>query len=716
MSARRGRISRSSLDELLQAVPLSELIGQSVSLKQQSGRWIGLCPFHSESSPSFYVFDDHYHCFGCQAHGKAIDFEMHRTGATFPDAAVSLASRFGVTLQFEGGQASAAEEERYRKRLTQGAILDEIAAFYQRCLNHSTGKSALSYLTSERLFTAETLARFGLGYAPAKSTLQTLASRKHWPLEALQELGLIRSDSAKGSTRMFDFMRDRIVVPIHDDRGSLVGFGGRIMPQPEGSTADHKTFGPKYLNSPESDLFSKSSLLFNFHRARRDIIRKRWAVVVEGYMDVVTMVQAGFENVVGVLGTALTQEHMQLLSRCADHVILCFDADQAGQKALLRTFEKVWPLHLVRISAVRLPAPSKDPDEFLRTHPPEALAQILDEARPLLQVAMAAVIHGLTYREERILAVQQKILPIVQSCQQDGLRSMALNDLADALGLDNPRWLTRGEQQRRGPGAWNRPPSKTTTPPETATTWNEDAGSASSASDAPAQVPSAVLGKEPVWTVGSAAELRLLVLLLHASWGDLPKTLVAVYTGQTGDDVTATLVTLRTLQTVVTPGALIALDHLVLRLYEGSDGLLCLAPHGEPPLLARALLAVQSQDADALEHLGVSPRALARPDVSSGRFHPGISILAPENLSFVKFLFRDVALAKNQSTISSQISKILIGFEVTYLDRELALWSMSEEGAHGADVERNQRYRRVLEERAKRLLTRNLGDKNAEQS
>ena len=719
---RRGRISQASLDELQQAVPLAQLIGESVALRMQAGRWVGLCPFHSESSPSFYVFEDHYHCFGCGAHGKAIDFEMHRSGAPFPDAAAALADRYGVTLQTEHGNLSAADEERHRRRMTLAAVLEEVSAFYQRCLAHKVGTQARDYLVNSRSLSSSTLERFSLGYAPPQNTLEKLAARKLWPSAILEDLGLVRQSALQNSRRTYDLLRHRAIVPIHDERGTLVGFGGRELPGDEEPKPAGQKKTPKYLNSPESEVFAKSSLLFNFHRARKDMVRKRSAVVVEGYMDVMALFQEGFENVVGVLGTALTPEHLHMLSRCTEHVILCFDNDAAGRKAMMRSFERAWPLQILQLSAVQIPSPAKDPDDVLRTLGPATMRNLIDKAPPLLRAVVANVTAGLTYREERIHAVRQQVLATVESCRHEPSRHAALKDIAEAIGLDDPKVLMGVMGSRRGriPGqnisgggdarstaahhlAHGLPADGVQLQERAVATPKHALTPASSAQPLSME---AVCAPAPTLTLGSAAELRLLVLLLYAAWSDLPRTLAEIVTGAVGDDITSTLITLRSLQTVLTPPALRALDELISHLVPGAEASLRLSDSPGPSALAEVLMAIPSQNVTTLERFGLSPRRLSSVESTAGRFQSGQTLLSAENFAFVKFLCKDAELAKNRGTIASQIGNILVGFEIVYLDRELTRWSLGGQGAEGLPGDGASRYRRVLEERARRLKSR----------
>ncbi len=705
----RGRITRESLERLNQAVPLSSLIGESVNLRNSNGKSLGLCPFHQESTASFNVFDDHYHCFGCGAHGKAIDFEMHRTGATFPEAAQSLAERFNITLNFEGGSSDGKVEEAYRKRQSLIAVMEEVVAFYERCLNHSSGTAAKNYLNTDRSLSDETIASFNLGCAPNRNALEILAGKKSWAIRSLVDVGLIKK-SEKSPGRFYDVLRSRMIIPIHDEKGSPIGFGARLLPQQPGT--EHHANGPKYLNSPETELFSKSHTVFNLHRARKSMLQQREVLVVEGYMDVIGLVQAGITNVVAVLGTALTPEHIRLLSRYVDHVILCFDSDKAGQKALTRSFEVAWPMNLVRLSAFSLGAEAKDPDEFVGKFGKDHFIQAMRQAKPLLQWVIQSTTAGLAYREDRVRAVRKTLIPIVDRLPGHAERTAALRDIAEIIGLPSPAGLTAK--------------SRSAAPPKASTQDKNPQGAPGAVQDSkePGRDETPRGEAVPMFKLGvtSAAELRFLVLITYARKEDLPRTLVNLYSGQVGTDVTEDLITLRTLQTVLSPHALHALDELMQVAMESEEQ----TPHpnacrskGEwarmaagfaPNDIARALRAFQKKDLSALEALGIDLKLLQVPGASSNRFSPEISIFDARNLSFLKFLFRNAEIAQNQQTIASQIAKILLDLEIAYLDQELATWASVEtvrgSGSAAESAPDAGRYRRVMEERAKRLLAK----------
>jgi DNA primase catalytic core len=563
-----------------------------------------------------------------------------------------------------------------------------VAAFYQRCLNHKNGRSAHAYLTEQRGFSATTLQLFGLGYAPEQNTLETLATRKGWAKQLVIDLGLVRTSGDSPTSRTYDLMRHRIIVPIHDERGLPIGFGGRELPRPSAEMQDSgRRSGPKYLNSPETELFSKSNVLFNLHRAKREMVRQRSVLVVEGYMDVISLVQAGIQNVVGVLGTALTAEHIRLLARYCDQVILCFDSDQAGSKALMRTFEQAWPLQSVRLSAIEIPRPAKDPDEFLRQQGVDAMNALIRGARPLLQTVAENTTKGLAYRGDRIQAVRKHILGVINQCRNQTDRNAALRDLAETLGIEATA-LIRGSLSASGTPRGEQTNSHRPT-------------------DEP-ELKTEVLNQSPLLRVASAAELRFLVLLMHSQWDDLPASLLGVYSGLVGAEVTATIITLRALQTVLTPTGLATVDGFVSAIWKGAEPPLRLCGEGVVSPLGRTLNAIRTEDYQSLENLGASLRQLGRAGASTGRFDPTGDILSGSNLAFVKFLCRDAAHAVEERTTASQIAKILIGFEIAYLDRELAQWATADGMAnlHEQDSSSASRYRRVLEERSKRLTLR----------
>ncbi|HWP17667.1 MAG TPA: DNA primase [Burkholderiaceae bacterium] len=360
--------------DLLARADIVEIVGRYVTLKKAGINFKGLCPFHGEKTPSFIVSPSRqtYHCFGCGAHGNAIDFLMEHSGLGFVEAVEELAHQYGLQVpQDERTPEQRAEAEQARqKQTTLTEALDRAARHYRQQLKGSA--RAIDYLKGRGL-TGEVAARFGLGYAPAGwHGLAGVFGRYDDPV--LEEAGLVIAQGEDGQTRRYDRFRDRVMFPIRNLKGEVIGFGGRVVDQGE----------PKYLNSPETPVFVKGRELYGLYEARGALRAKGYALVVEGYMDVVALAQHGFENAVATLGTACTAEHVQKLFRFTDAVVFSFDGDAAGRKAAARALEACLP-HATDTRSVRflfLP-PEHDPDSYIREHGAAAFEQQVQEAVPL---------------------------------------------------------------------------------------------------------------------------------------------------------------------------------------------------------------------------------------------------------------------------------------------------------------------------------------------
>src|SRR5919112_283164 len=355
LTGREGlRISSSSgiVAEIKSKLPVADLVGETVALKRAGTILKGLCPFHGEKTPSFTVTPerDTWHCFGCGEHGDVFTFVMRRDGLDFREALSRLAERTGIELS-----AATAGEDRRRRRLRE-ALEAAIAWYREVLLQARQAERARAYL-SERGLTEATQDRFGIGYAP--NTWEALSTRlrsKGFSDAELTDAGLA-SPSNRGG--IYDRFRGRIIIPIRDAGGRAIGLGGRILPETE---------GPKYLNSPATALFDKSRTLYGIDLAKGAIRREKLAVIVEGYTDVMAAHQAGFENVVASLGTALTAGQVELANRYADAVALAYDVDVAGEAATQRgLLEELGPV-VSKVRVIRIPA-GKDPDELIRTDP-----------------------------------------------------------------------------------------------------------------------------------------------------------------------------------------------------------------------------------------------------------------------------------------------------------------------------------------------------------
>lgn len=362
-------IPQSFIQDLLSRLDIVSVVERHVPLRRAGANYVACCPFHNEKTPSFSVSPtkQFYHCFGCGAHGTAISFVMEYQGMGFVEAVKELAQSVGMTVPDEG-QETGRERERKAQVESLTEVMQRAARFYREALKQSD--AAIAYL-KQRGLTGEIAARFGVGYAPDGWQNLEAVFADYASSTNLAEAGLV-IDNEKG--RRYDRFRDRVMFPILDRKGSVIGFGGRVLGQGE----------PKYLNSPETPLFEKGRELYGLFQARQAIRAAGRVLVVEGYMDVVALAQHGVGYAVATLGTATTPVHVQKLLRQADDVVFCFDGDAAGRKAAWRALEN--SLELVaddkRLSFLFLPQ-DEDPDSYIRRHGKEAFEALLNEAVPL---------------------------------------------------------------------------------------------------------------------------------------------------------------------------------------------------------------------------------------------------------------------------------------------------------------------------------------------
>ena len=450
------------LHDLLARVDIVDVVGRHVQLKKGGANLMGLCPFHGEKSPSFSVSPSKqfYHCFGCGASGDAIKFLTEHTGASFIEAVNDLAQQVGMTVPEE--ESSPAERERAaamkQRRATLSDVLAKAAEHYRRQLKSSP--RAIDYL-KRRGLSGEIAAHFGLGYAP--EGWRALASAfPSYDDPLLEESGMVilkEADDAaagglsagpsaagpnppggsadgpagRGTGKRYDRFRDRIMFPIRSVQGEVIGFGGRVLDQGE----------PKYLNSPETPVFSKGRELYGLHEARVALRQRGYALVVEGYMDVVALAQAGFANAVATLGTACTPDHVQKLFRFTDSVVFSFDGDAAGRRAAGRALEASLP-HASDTRTVRflfLPA-EHDPDSYVREHGAAAFERCVAEAVPLSRQIAEAAAEGCNLDDAegraRMLANAR---PLWAALPEGALRLQVLGDLAARGRLETSELL-----------------------------------------------------------------------------------------------------------------------------------------------------------------------------------------------------------------------------------------------------------------------------------
>ncbi len=411
------------IQQLLARVDIVDVVDKHVKLKKTGQNYSACCPFHNEKTPSFSVspLKQFYHCFGCGVSGNAVGFLMEYSGMDFRDAVKDLAETVGMTMPIE---ASSEESiERAKEAASLGEVMMAAKEFYRRELK--TSDKAKDYFRS-RGVSGEIAAKFGLGYAP--DDWQGLKGAvEDYTAAALSECGLV-IDNEEG--RRYDRFRDRVMFPILDQRGGVIGFGGRIIGAGE----------PKYLNSPETPLFEKGRELYGLFQAKRTIRDSQTAIIVEGYMDVVALVQSGVENAVATLGTATTPTHIQKLLRMADNLVFCFDGDKAGRKAAWRALEQSLPVVMdgKDIRFLFLPV-EDDPDTFVRRLGKDAFMAELKNAKPLSTVLFDELAGQVDLDSEegraRLLANAKPLIQQVSPQTAPGLALMLRRRLADTVGL-----------------------------------------------------------------------------------------------------------------------------------------------------------------------------------------------------------------------------------------------------------------------------------------
>ncbi len=437
-----ARLAVGVVAEIKGRIPVADVVGETVTLRKAGTILKGLCPFHGEKTPSFVVTParDTWHCFGCGKHGDIFTFVMERDGVAFPEALKQLAGRAGVELD----ERTTREDARNARRRE---VMEAAIAFYHAVLTkHTQGEAALAYLHG-RGFTDATIAKHQLGYAPAgwDALTRRLAAKRQVRPDELLDVGLASPRQRGGG--VYDRFRERVIFPIRDQNGHPVGLGGRILVSPASSGAeDGADHGPKYLNSPATPLFDKSRTLYLIDRAKSAIRKSGQAVIVEGYTDALMAHQAGFENVVASLGTALTPGQVALLTRYAKRIALAYDVDPAGQKA--GTFGATALEELIRqlagddsgvelddVRVVGLPA-GKDPDEVVR-ETPDAWRAALTGAKPIVDhlIDEHARAHDLRTPGGQARFVDA-VLPVIRHLANPVLRDAYLARVRQVSGVE----------------------------------------------------------------------------------------------------------------------------------------------------------------------------------------------------------------------------------------------------------------------------------------
>lgn len=397
-------IPRHVVDEVRARTDIVELVGRTVTLKRRGSSFVGLCPFHDEKTPSFNVVPGKgiYHCFGCGEGGDAIRFLVKARGMSFFDAVKELAQACGVTV--EERPLSAAEAGAAKRRGDLYSVLEAACAYFEATLLVGPSGEVGRHYLAERATSLDTARKYRLGYAPDGWTnLVDHMARAGVRPDVLVKAGLAKR--SERSDRVYDVFRGRIVFPIFDDRGRPIAFGGRILPALAGAEA------PKYLNSPESEIYKKSQILYGMWNARAAAQRRDRLLVVEGYFDAVSLWQAGIEEVVAPCGTALTGEHLDRIRRVTQRVVALFDSDEAGLNAAVKSL----PLFLAAgVDASRLDLPgAKDPDEFVRKHGVGAFEERLAKAEPLVDLVIRRTIEKAGKGAQAVARATEALAPIL---------------------------------------------------------------------------------------------------------------------------------------------------------------------------------------------------------------------------------------------------------------------------------------------------------------
>ena len=421
-----GKIPRDFIDDLLSRTDVVEVVDSRVKLKKAGKNYQACCPFHNEKSPSFTVSQDKqfYHCFGCGAHGNAISFIMEFDRLEFVEAIEDLARYHGLEVPREKGSRPAMSEEKKQQLQDDYTLMEQVTRFFQHQLRQNgNSKKAIDYLKNRGL-SGDIVKQWEIGYAPdGWSALLDTFGKNPQQIKQLIDLRLVNKND---QGRTYDFFRDRIMFPIRDKRGRVVGFGGRVL----------EDGGPKYLNSPETRIFHKGNELFGFYSARQQNRQLDTVVVVEGYMDVVALSQFDINIATAALGTATTLEHIQMLVRATSHIVCCYDGDRAGREAAWRALENALPALKdgVRLSFLFLPD-GEDPDTMVRQVGKDTFLGMLNEAMPLSRFFFENLLksHNVGTPEGKI-ALKKAAMPLIESTLGADQKNMLLEELAKHTG------------------------------------------------------------------------------------------------------------------------------------------------------------------------------------------------------------------------------------------------------------------------------------------
>ncbi|MBH1930226.1 DNA primase [Serratia rubidaea] len=428
-----GRIPRVFINDLLARTDIVDLIDARVKLKKQGKNYHACCPFHHEKTPSFTVNGEKqfYHCFGCGAHGNAVDFLMNYDRLEFVETIEELATMHGLEVPYEAGTGPSQIERHQRQSLYQ--LMEQLSTFYQQSLQQPNGKQARDYL-QQRGLSDEVIRHFAIGFAPAgwDNALKRFG-RERDGRSALNDAGMLVTND---QGRSYDRFRERVMFPIRDKRGRVIAFGGRVL-------GDGM---PKYLNSPETEVFHKGRQLYGLYEAQQSHPKQlQRLLVVEGYMDVVALAQFGIDYAVASLGTSTTAEHIQLMFRATDNVVCCYDGDRAGREAAWRALETALPyLNDGRQLRFMFLPDGEDPDTLVRQEGKEAFEQRMEQAQPLSTFLFETLLPQVDLSSpDGRTKLSALALPLISQVPGETLRLYLRQQLGNKLGLLDDSQLDR---------------------------------------------------------------------------------------------------------------------------------------------------------------------------------------------------------------------------------------------------------------------------------
>ncbi|TQE91775.1 DNA primase [Ureibacillus sp. FSL K6-8385] len=418
-----NKIPEELIEKIRTESDIVDVIGEYIQLTKRGRNWFGLCPFHNENTPSFSVSEDKqiFHCFGCGAGGNVITFVMDIENISFPEAVSKLGKRLGIHVDIQN-QSMDNRLRRYSQKEENMLNAHQfVAEYYHHLLmNTEDGEIALNYLL-KRGFTKEDIESYGIGYSlPAWDSVAVLLERKGFSLDEMAECGLIIQRESDHT--YYDRFRGRIMFPICDEFGKVIGFSGRLL--------EAKESEPKYLNSPESPIFRKSEVLFNLDKARAPIRKKRQAILMEGFMDVLAAKKAGIDNAVATMGTSLTKEHITRLRRLVQNVVICYDGDHAGWEAAKRAAELLYNEQM-DVEVVVLPD-QLDPDEYIRKYGPESFVQMVEKPHTYMSFMMLYARRNKNFQfENDVLQYIQEVLEQLVGRASPVERDLYIKELAE---------------------------------------------------------------------------------------------------------------------------------------------------------------------------------------------------------------------------------------------------------------------------------------------